>query len=56
MAAPGIFMVMVGFQVTVVFPFTLVAVTTVFGVALRRVEGTGVKVAEPVAVASAAMR
>ena len=46
---------MVGSQVTVVFPATLVALTTGCGLALSCVAGTGVKVAEPVVVASAAM-
>ena len=46
---------MVGSQVTVVFPATLVALTTGCGLALSCVVGTGVKVAGPVAVLSAAM-
>ena len=41
---------MVGSQVTVVFPATLVALTTGCGLVLSWVAGTGVKVAEPVAV------
>ena len=46
-------MSMVGSQVTVAFPATFVALTTGCGLALSWVAGTGVKVAEPPAVASA---
>ena len=56
MALPGMLTLIVGFQVTVVFPLTLVAVTMGCGVALSWVAGTGVTVAEPVAELSAAMR
>ena len=52
MAPPGMVTTMVGSQVTVVFPATLVALTTAFGLALSRVVDTGVKVAEPVVVPS----
>src|SRR6202050_5427192 len=55
MALPGMVTTMVGSQVTVVFPATLVALTTAFGLALSRVVGTGVKVAEPVVVPSPEM-
>ncbi len=55
MALAGMLTLMVGSQVTVVFPATLVALTTGCGLALSCVVGTGVKVAEPVVVASAAM-
>ena len=55
MALPGMVMLMVGSQVTVVFPATLAALTTGCGLALSWVAGTGVKVAEPVVVASAVM-
>ena len=41
MALPGMLMLMAGFQVTVVFPLTLVAVTTGCGVALSWVAGPG---------------
>ena len=56
MALPGMLTSMVGSQVTVVFPATLVALTTGCGLALSWVAGTGVKVAEPPVVASAAIR
>jgi hypothetical protein len=46
---------MVGSQLTVVFPDTLVALTTACGLALSWMAGTGVKVAGPMASASAAM-
>src|ERR1700733_9898364 len=46
---------MAGFQVTMVFPATLVALTTGCGLALSWVAGTGVKVAEPAVVVSAVM-
>src|ERR1700722_769695 len=46
---------MAGFQVTIVFPATLGALTTGCGLALSWVVGTGVKVAEPVVVTSAVM-
>src|ERR1700721_3102637 len=55
MALPGTLTLMAGFQVTVVFPATLVALTTGRGLALSWVAGTGVKVAEPVVVVSAVM-
>ena len=55
MELPGMVMLMVGSQVTVVFPATLVALTTACGLALSWVADTGVKVAEPVVVASAVM-
>jgi hypothetical protein len=56
MAVAGILTLTVGSQVTVVFPATLVALTTACGLALSRTDGTGVKVAGPVALESAAMR
>ena len=48
MALPGMLMLMVGFQLTMVLPAMLVALTTGWGVAHGRC-GDGVKVAGPVA-------
>jgi hypothetical protein len=55
MALGGTVTWMMGFQVTVVFPVTLVALTTGRGLGLSWVTGTGVKVAGPVAWLSAVM-
>src|SRR6266536_5885876 len=55
MAVAGTLTRIVGSQLTVVFPATLVALTTARGLALSWTDGTGVKVAGPVAWVSAAM-
>ena len=55
MAVGGMVTVMMGFQLAVVLPVTLVALTTGWGAVLSWVTGTGVKVAGPVAWLSAVM-